>query len=284
MLSRCDLIVLCLCRNPEFPEFKIHIPHIRRDSRTQRSEIVIIEFLTFGRHCSEKRAPCKDQIHSLQIFFSVNDKVFLLRSDRRRYMIGCFIPEQSEESQRLFTYCLHGSEKRRFLIQRFTGIGTESSRNAKCRSPLVMPYKRRGCAIPDRISSGFKCRTESAGRKRRCIRLSLYQFFARKAHEDLSARQWGSYERVMLLSCCTCKRLEPVRVMRRTFFYSPFLHFMSDDICRLQRQFRAFFYRLAQCTINLLWKPLLHYSIVKNIFPENLGNIRKSFAHSLLLQ
>ena len=53
MLCRSDLVVLCLRSNAELPEVLVDIFHIRSNSFTDSSEVVVIHFLTFCRWCSE---------------------------------------------------------------------------------------------------------------------------------------------------------------------------------------------------------------------------------------
>ena len=98
MLSRRHLVMLCLRGNSESPELLVDIFHIGRDPRTERSEIMIIQLLPLRRHRSEQRAAGEDQIHSLQIFFTVNNKILLLGADRRCYAHRPVIPEQPEKS------------------------------------------------------------------------------------------------------------------------------------------------------------------------------------------
>ena len=86
MLRRSNLIVLRLGRNAELPEFRIDILHKGSDARPQGPEIVVVQFLPFRRHRSEKRAAREDQVFPLQIFSAVDDEIFLFGADRGRDM------------------------------------------------------------------------------------------------------------------------------------------------------------------------------------------------------
>ena len=46
MLSRCNLVVLSLCRDAEFPELFVQVLHKRFDSRFDGTEVVVIHFLS----------------------------------------------------------------------------------------------------------------------------------------------------------------------------------------------------------------------------------------------
>ncbi len=55
-------------RNTNFPQFFVDIFHECCNSLTDGSEVMIIHFLSFWRHCSEQCTSCVDQVFSLQIF------------------------------------------------------------------------------------------------------------------------------------------------------------------------------------------------------------------------
>ena len=50
MLCRSNLVMLCFCRNTQFPQFFINIFHKCSDTWTDASEIMVIHFLSFCRH------------------------------------------------------------------------------------------------------------------------------------------------------------------------------------------------------------------------------------------
>jgi len=157
VLRRCYLVVLCLCRNADFPQLLIDILHKRRDSLADRSEVMIIKLLSLRRHRSEKCASCIDQVFSLLELLSIHEEVLLLRSYGRRNFLGCSISEQSEESQSLFVDRFHGSQKRCLLVKRFSCVGAECCRDAQSRSARILSHERRRGAVPRCISSRLEC-------------------------------------------------------------------------------------------------------------------------------
>ena len=50
MLCRSHLVMLSLCGDTQLPEFFIKLAHEAKDSFRNRSEIVVIHFLSFWRH------------------------------------------------------------------------------------------------------------------------------------------------------------------------------------------------------------------------------------------
>ena len=77
----------------------------------------------------------------------------------------------------------------------------------------------------------------------------------------------------MLLRSHSCQRLEPVGIMGSALFDRPFLHFMGNDICHLQRQLLALQDGLFQILIDFLRKALLHHRVVEHVFAEYFSYI-----------
>ena len=140
VLCRCYFVMLCFCGDTKFPEFFVDIFHIRSNTLTDGSEIMVIQFLSFRRHCSEQGTSGKDQIFSLQIFLFVNQEVFLFRSNGRCYFFGGCISKQSQKSQCLLVDCFHGTQQRCFLIQCLTCVRAECGRNTEDRSCCIFTY------------------------------------------------------------------------------------------------------------------------------------------------
>ena len=64
VLCRCYFVMLCLCRNTQFPEFFIYFFHKTGNSLADNSKIMIIQLLTFWRHGSKERSSGKDKVFS----------------------------------------------------------------------------------------------------------------------------------------------------------------------------------------------------------------------------
>ena len=65
MLRGRNLVVLGLCRNTELPEFDVEVFHIRTDSLTDCSKIVVLKLLSLGCGSTEKSSSRKDKVRSL---------------------------------------------------------------------------------------------------------------------------------------------------------------------------------------------------------------------------
>ena len=85
MLRRSNLVMLCFCRNTKFPALLVYLFHIGGNSLTNRSKIVIVHLLSLWRHCSKKCPACICKVFSLQPFIFIDQEVFLLCTNRRRY-------------------------------------------------------------------------------------------------------------------------------------------------------------------------------------------------------
>ena len=143
VLSRSHFIMLGFCCDSKLPALFIDFFHICGNSLTDSSQIMIVHFLALWRHRAEQSSAGVGQILSLKPLFFIYKKIFLLCSYRRSYFFGCGISKKTDQSQSLFVYCLHGAEKRSFLIQRLSGIGTESGWDAQGTAGCIMAHKSR---------------------------------------------------------------------------------------------------------------------------------------------
>ena len=107
MLSRSNLIMLCLGKDTELPKLLVKVCHIFGNSRLDNAEIVIVHFLTLRRLCSEKGSARELQILTLFIHFLINKEVFLLRTDRSANALYVFIAKELEDSHCLLVKGLH---------------------------------------------------------------------------------------------------------------------------------------------------------------------------------
>ena len=102
MLGGGNLIVLGFCENSQLPKLLVKIGHIFGHPGLDNSEIVIVHFLSFWRHGSEKGSAGENQILTLIKQLLVHKEVFLLGSDRSADAFNLVISEKSQNSDRLF--------------------------------------------------------------------------------------------------------------------------------------------------------------------------------------
>ena len=94
---------------------------------------MIVQFLSLRRRRSEQGTSCKNQIFTFIVCIPVHKEILLFRSDARGDLGRFGISEGPDDTQRLNTERFHGTEKRCFFIQRFSGIGTENRRDTEQR-------------------------------------------------------------------------------------------------------------------------------------------------------
>ena len=273
MLGGSRLVVLGLGGHSQLPKFLIDFFHIRAHPLPDGSEIVIVQFLAFGRHGAEQGAARIDQVFSLHIFFPVHQEILLFRSYGRNHPLGPGVAEQAQNPQRLHVDGLHGTQQRRLLVQRLAGVGAEGRRDAQGHAQGVFPQKCRRRAVPGRIASGFKGRPKTAGRERRSVRLAFDQFLAGKFHNDPAFRVRHGNKRIVLFRRYAGQRLEPVGIMGGPPFNGPVLHGMGYNVGDGRIQFRAILHGLFQLLKHTLGKPFFHNGFIEYVFAENLGHI-----------
>ena len=99
--------MLGLCKNTKLPKLVVKILHIFGNLRLDNTEIVVVQFLSFGRFCSEKRSACKAKIGTLVIHFFCNKEVFLLGTYRCSDAFYIIVSKELEYSQSLYIQSFH---------------------------------------------------------------------------------------------------------------------------------------------------------------------------------
>ena len=98
MLSGSYLVVLCLGRNAQLPEFFIHILHESANPLTDDTEIMVIQLLALRRHCSKQGSSGKDQVFSLEIFLMIHNEILLLHTYGRKNLPGSRVSEKTKQT------------------------------------------------------------------------------------------------------------------------------------------------------------------------------------------
>ncbi len=282
VLCRSNFVMFGLRRNTQLPEFDICVLHEGCNLLLQGSKVMVIHLLTLRRHCSEEGTSGIDQILSCKEVLTINDEVFLLDTNRRSNLLRSGIAEEAEQSEGLLIDHFHGTKKRSLLIECFTRIRAESSRDAEGCTGFVLTNEGRRSTIPGSIATCFEGRAETTGREGGCIRLALDQFLAGEAHKYLTGRLRSGDEGVMLLSGNTGQRLEPMGIMGSTLFNGPFLHLVCNNVSGLDIEFTTFTDRFFQFLIRLLRKAILHDGVVKDIFAIDIFHIQTLFIDHFL--
>ena len=258
VLRRRHFIMLRLCQDSKLPQFVVQVFHIGQHARLDRSEIMILQLLALRRLCAVQRAARINQIFSFLADVLVNQEIFLLGAYRCFDGRNVFVSEKLQHAERLPVNSLHGTQKRRFLIERFPAIGTEGGRDTQ--NPFFNKRVRR--RIPRRIPPGFKGSAQTARRKAGGVRFSFYKLLPGKFHNDFSVGS-GRNETVMLFRSDACHRLEPMRKMRGALFDGPVLHCVCNHVCNGDIQLFAVLHRLSHCLIRFFGEPLSHHAVIE---------------------
>ena len=229
MLRRGDLVVLSLGQNAELPEFLVQILHECSHARLDGAEIMIVQFLSLRRLRAKERPAGVEKILTLVIKRLVDQEIFLLRADRCTHGLDGGVAEQLQNAQALLVDSLHGTQQRRFFVERLAAVGTECGRDIE---HMILDERERG-RIPCRVAPRFKRGAQAAGGEAGRIRLALDEFLAGKLHNH-AAVCGRRNERVMLFRRDAGHGLEPVGKMRCAEFDSPVLHGIGHDVSRSQ--------------------------------------------------
>ena len=110
VLRGCDLVMLGLCENAEFPKLFVQLFHKCLYTRLNYAEIMIFKLLPFGWLCAEKSASCIDKVFSLFERFPIDEEVFLFRTYRRFNGGYVCIAKQFQNAKCLTVDGFHGTQ------------------------------------------------------------------------------------------------------------------------------------------------------------------------------
>ena len=268
VLCRSNFVVLGCCENAQFPKLFVQISHVIPNSRLQVCKILVIQFLSLWRHCTEQGSASHNQVFPLVIHCLINQEVFLFWANSRSNLGSGGIAKQPQNPNGLFAQNIHRTQQRCFLIQCFACIRNECSWDVQ----RTFLYKTERSRIPSRITSCRTGGTQTAGRERRSIRFALYEFLTGEVHNYHAVVCWCN-KGVVLFSSRTGHWLEPMGIVCCTVFNCPILQCICNDISISRIQRHTQLSGLGQCLINCLWQSCFHYFIIKDITRKVFRNI-----------
>ena len=120
---------------------------------------MVVQLLPLGGLGAEQSSARIDQVPALFIQRLVNQKIFLLRSDRGGHMPDLIAAEQLQDAKGLPVQRLHAAQEGRFLIQRLSAIGAEGGGDAE---GLSLDKGIAG-GVPCGVAPGLKGGPQTAG-------------------------------------------------------------------------------------------------------------------------
>lgn len=153
---------------------------------------MLFKLLALKRSGAEQGAARHDKVLALYVILLGNQEVLLLCTNGGNHAMAVFAKEL-QDALSLFVNSAHRTEKRSFLIERFTGVGAERGRNAQ---HFILDECIAG-RIPCGIAASLKRGTQTARGEARCIRLALNELLAAEGH-DCGAIAYGVQEAIML--------------------------------------------------------------------------------------
>ena len=224
---------------------------------------MVIHLLVLRGSGTEQSAASLVQVRALQVKALVDEEVFLFGTERDRRLLRARLKAGHEAAGR-FRKSLQTAEKRSLLVERFSGVATERSRNAERGTVAVALEECRRSRIPGGIAAGFESRTQTAAREGRCVRFANDQVLAAKGHNG--AATVGFKERVMLFGGRTGERLEPVRKVRGSAVHRPLLHGVGHIACDTRIEGGTFVNGCNQLFADILGQVFAHGVDVEHVF------------------
>ena len=269
VLGRRHLVVLRLRGDAERPQLVVELLHELVHRGANSAEVVLLQLLALHRRIAEQRAAREHDIETALVVLLGDEEVLLLGAQRRSDAIGGVVAEQIEHATALGLDGLHGTEKRRFLIERLAGVRAEGRGNAE---HLVLD-EGVGGGIPGGIAASLEGGTQAAGGEAGGVGLTLDELFARERHDGAAVIS-GIDEAVVLLGGDARQRLEPVGVVGGALLDGPLFHGVGDDVGHVLVQGGAFFDGLHQLLVGGLRQALAHDVLVEYHGAVQIGHFR----------
>ena len=159
MLSGSHFVMLRFGQHTKLPQFFVQIRHISRYPGLDYAEIVIVQFLSLGGLCAEKRAAAEHQILALFEHVLIHQEILLFRAHAGAHTLDFRIAEEPQNAHGLLVQGLHGAQQGGFLVQGLAAIGTEGRGNAQ---GLIL-NEGVGGGIPGGIAPGLEGGPQAAG-------------------------------------------------------------------------------------------------------------------------
>ena len=269
MLGRRDFVVLGLRVDTEFPQFDVEVCHEGFDRRLDGTEVVVLHLLALRGLRAEEGAAGGDEVFPLVEEVAVDEEVLLLAADGGMTVLRAGgVAEDVDDTHGLLVHRLDGAEQRGLLVEDLSAVGAEDGRDAQ---GVILDEGRRG-RVPGGVAPRFERGADAARRERRRVRFRTDELFTGEIHDDLAVAHRGD-EAVVLLRGDTGHGLEPVGVVRGTFFHGPGLHGAGDLLRDVRVQWLVVGRRLFQRTIGLVGEPFMHDFVREDEAAEDLRNI-----------
>ncbi len=218
------LVVSGFKRNTQFISLVLEFFHKFHHSFGNGAEIMVVELLIFGGLVPHQGSSAHHQIGARTPESFVHQKEFLFPTQVRVHFFDFGIKETASFGGR-FTDSGNGLDQRRFIVERFAGVGNKNSGYAKG----VVHYKGRRRWIPGAVAPRFESIAYAAARKTRSIGFLLNKQAAVEGF-DHPAAFFQLYQGIVFLGRSVGKRMKPMGIMRHTQFHGPDFHSLGQMI------------------------------------------------------
>ena len=258
------LVVTCLHGNAKHQSLYLEIAHESSHTLGNRSKVVVVHLLIFGRVVSHERAACQQQVGTCGIESFIHEEVLLLPAEIARHLLHGRIEVVTNLS------CSHvdgfqGTQEGRFVVERLAAITDEYSGDDE----RVVDDEDRACGVPCRITTSLEGGANAATWERRGVGFLL--------NEELTAEflNHASFtimfdERVMFLGRAFCQGLEPVRIVRHAVLLGPRHHAGSHSIGHLAVEAGTIVDDIYHFIINVLRQVFIHLLAIEDMLAKVL--------------
>ena len=272
MLCGRHFVVLSGGGDAELPQLNVQVVHERTNPFADLAEVVVIQLLPLGSGSAKQGAAGVDQVTALQVLFTIDQEVFLFRTDKGGDLLGGSVAEQAQDADGFLADRFHGAQQGSLAVQSFAGVRDKDGGDAQDGAGGFFLDKGGGGHIPSGVATSIGGGAQSAVGEGGGVRFAHDELLAGELEQNVTILIGEGQEGVMLLCGGAGQRLEPVAVMGRTLFHSPVLHGIGHHISGCHADLAAVLHGVDHLSVYLLRQALLHDRSAEYVGTENFGD------------
>ena len=273
VLTGSHLIVPGLHGHAELEEISLGLEHAGEHPLGDGPEILVLKLLPLRRLGTEERAPGHHEVGAGKKEVAVDEKVFLLRSARRRHLADVLVAEEGQHAASLLVDGLHRAEQRGLLIERLARPRAERRGDAERGAVGVVEDVGGARRIPGGVATGLERGPQAARREAGRVGFALDQLLAGELGDRVSITR-GREETVVLLGGDPGERVEDVGVVRGPLLDGPVLHGQRHRVGDVRVERLALLDRGLQRLVDALRQAVLHDRVTEHVGAEDLAGGR----------
>ncbi len=233
-----------------------------------RTVILILQLLAFGRLRAEQGAARADQVRPQQEQAPVDQKILLL-APRIGVHLLLGLAEQREDTPRVAVDRLHRAQQRRLLVERVAGRRAERAGDKERAAAGRLENVGGTRHVPRRVAARFKGRAQAAGGQAGAVGLAADKLLGRELGDGAAVRV-RLQKAIVFFRRQAGERIKDMGVVRGPVLDRPVAHGLGHRARDRHIEPLAEIDRAPNREINLFRQALPHHDVAEDTASERL--------------